>query len=92
MPQQIISLISDEINEIKDYGYQQNSLKEVKQIDRYTKCTVTDPCGLKIDLIEQFANIKKMYKDEKDNYIVYYDAKTMMPFAQSTFLTEDIAE
>jgi len=33
-----------------------------------------------------------MYKDEKDNYIVYYDAKTMMPFAQSTFLTEDITE
>lgn len=92
MPQQIIDLISDEINEIKDYGYQQNSLKEAKQIDRYTKCIVTDPCGLKIDLVEQFANIKKMYKDEKDNYIVYYDAKTMMPFAQSTFLTEDIAE
>ena len=92
MPQEIIDLISDEINNIKDFGYQQNSLKEIKQIDRYTKCTVTDPHGLKIDLVEQFANIKKMYKDEKDNYIVYYDAKTMMPFAESTFLTEDITK
>lgn len=90
MPQKIIDLISDEVRDNKNFGYQSNCLKEVKKIDHFEQYTVTDPNGLKIDIIEQNENIKKMYRNDIGNYTVYYDEKTMMPFAESTPLDETI--
>ena len=90
MPQKIIDLISDEVRDNRNFGYQSNCLKEVKKIDHFEQYTVTDPNGLKIDIIEQNENIKKMYRNDIDNYTVYYDEKTMMPFAESTSLDETI--
>lgn len=90
MPQKIIDLISDEVRDNKNFGYQSNCLKEVKKIDHFEQCTVTDPNGLKIDIVEQNENIRKMYRNDIDNYIVYYDEKTMMPFTESTPLDETI--
>lgn len=90
MPQKIIDLISDEVRDNKSFGYQSNRLKEVKKIDHFEQYTVTDPNGLKIDIIEQNENIKKMYRNDIGNYTVYYDEKTMMPFAESTPLDETI--
>lgn len=90
MPQKIIDLISDEVRDNRNFGYQSNCLKEVKKIDHFEQYTVTDPNGLKIDIIEQNENIKKMYRNDIDNYTVYYDEKTMMPFAESTPLDETI--
>lgn len=90
MPQKIIDLISDEVRDNKNFGYQSNCLKEVKKIDHFEQYTVTDSNGLKIDIIEQNENIRKMYRNDIDNYIVYYDEKTMMPFAESTSLDETI--
>lgn len=90
MPQKIIDLISDEVRDNKNFGYQSNCLKEVKKIDHFEQYTVTDPNGLKIDIVEQNENIKKMYRNDMSNYTVYYDEKTMMPFAESTPLDETI--
>lgn len=90
MPQKIIDLISDEVRDNKNFGYQSNYLKEVKKIDHFEQYTVTDPSGLKIDIVEQNENIKKMYRNDIGNYTVYYDEKTMMPFAESTLLNETI--
>ena len=90
MPQKIIDLISDEVHDNKNFGYQANYLKEVKKIDHFEQYTVTDPNGLKIDIVEQNENIKKMYRNDIGNYTVYYDEKTMMPFAESTPLDETI--
>ncbi|MBP5773856.1 MAG: hypothetical protein J6W35_07270 [Eubacterium sp.] len=90
MPQKIIDLISDEVRDNKNFGYQSNCLKEVKKIDHFEQYTVTDPNGLKIDIAEQNENIRKMYRNDIDNYTVYYDEKTMMPFAESTPLNETI--
>ena len=90
MPQKIIDLISDEVRDNKNFGYQSNRLKEVKKIDHFEQYTVTDPNGLKIDIVEQNENIKKMYRNDMGNYTVYYDEKTMMPFAESTPLDETI--
>ena len=90
MPQKIIDLISDEVRDNKNFGYQSNCLKEVKKIDHFEQYTVTDPNGLKIDIVEQNENIRKMYRNDIDNYTVYYDEKTMMPFAESTPLNETI--
>ena len=90
MPQRIIDLISDEVRDNKNFGYQSNCLKEVKKIDHFEQYTVTDPNGLKIDIVEQNENIKKMYRNDIGNYTVYYDEKTMMPFAESTSLDETI--
>lgn len=90
MPQKIIDLISDEVRDNKNFGYQSNCLKEVKKIDHFEQYTVTDPNGLKIDIVEQNENIKKMYRNDIGNYTVYYDEKTMMPFAESTPLDETI--
>lgn len=90
MPQKIIDLISDEVRDNKNFGYQSNCLKEVKKIDHFEQYTVTDPNGLKIDIVEQNENIKKMYRNDISNYTVYYDEKTMMPFAESTPLNETI--
>ena len=90
MPQKIIDLISDEVRDNKNFGYQSNCLKEVKKIDHFEQYTVTDPNGLKIDIVEQNENIKKMYRNDMGNYTVYYDEKTMMPFAESTPFDETI--
>ena len=90
MPQKIIDLISDEVRDNKNFGYQSNRLKEVKKIDHFEQYTVTDPNGLKIDIVEQNENLKKMYRNDMGNYTVYYDEKTMMPFAESTPLDETI--
>lgn len=90
MPQKIIDLISDEVRDNKSFGYQSNRLKEVKKIDHFEQYTVTDSNGLKIDIVEQNENIKKMYRNDMGNYTVYYDEKTMMPFAESTPLDETI--
>lgn len=90
MPQRIIDLISDEVRDNKNFGYQSNCLKEVKKIDHFEQYTVTDPNGLKIDIVEQNENIKKMYRNDIGNYTVYYDEKTMMPFAELTPLDETI--
>lgn len=80
MPQQIINEIAEEIDSFSKIGRFENDLYEAQNIDRFEKCLVDKKEGFKIDLNQQLENIKKLYRNDMDNYIVYYDAKTMLPF------------
>lgn len=90
MPQEIIDCISEEITTFSKLGYFENDLYEVETIDRMEKCTVLNPKGLKIDLIQQMQNIKKLYSNTKESFTIFYDAKTMIPFTNEKILDEKI--
>lgn len=90
MPQSIIDMIAQEMNDFSKIGKFENDLYEAQNIDRFEKCIVDKKEGMKIDLVKQTMNIKKLYNNEMDNYIVYYDAKTMLPFMFDKVLDEKI--
>lgn len=90
MPQKIIDTITAEIDTFSKTGYFENDLYEAQTIDRFEKCLVTKRSGLKIDLVQQTMNIKKQYRNDIDNYTVFYDAKTMLPFMTDKLLDEKI--
>lgn len=90
MPQSIIDMIAQEMNDFSKIGRFENDLYEAQNIDRFEKCIVDKKEGMKIDLVKQTMNIKKLYNNEMDNYIVYYDAKTMLPFMFDKVLDEKI--
>lgn len=83
MPEKIISAIVEEINEYKKIGYFVNDLYEINNIDRFEKCIVKKKDGLVIDLTEQNFNIKKYYRNDIDNFTIFYDEKTMLPFVSN---------
>lgn len=80
MPQKVINEIMREIDEMKKLGHFENDLYEAQTIDRMEKCVVTDQKGMKIDKLEQWKNIEKMYSDTQESFSVFYDSKTMLPF------------
>lgn len=90
MPKKIIDTIAEEITNFSQMGCFENDLYEAKCIDRMERCVVNDRKGLKIDLVQQMINIKKMYNNDKDSYTVFYDAKTMLPFMGQKELNEKI--
>ena len=92
MPQKIIDSIISEIDEFSKMGQFENDLYEIQKIDRFERCMVNKRGGLKIDMVQQLLNIKKQYQNEIDNYTIYYDAKTMLPFVQNHFLDEKILD
>ena len=73
MPQQVIDYIAQEIDSFSKAGRFENDLYEAQYIDRFEKCTVKDRKGLKIDLVEQMLNVKKLYNNEKSTFTVFYD-------------------
>lgn len=90
MPQKIIDEIAEEINNFSKIGRFENDLYEIDIIDRFEKCIVNKKQGQKIDLTQQLINLKKQYNNEKDNYTVFYDEKTMLPFLMDKFCSEKI--
>lgn len=90
MPQKIINEIIEEIDSFNKIGRFENDLYEIDTIDRFEKCIVNKKDGLEIDLTQQLINLKKQYQNEKDNYIIFYDEKTMLPFMLDTKLPEKI--
>lgn len=92
MPPQIIEQISNEIKSFKQIGHFSNDLSEAKTIDRFEKCVVTDQKGLKIDLINQFKNIQKKNENVFDNYSIFFDVKTLMPFLKKGEVTKQMFE
>lgn len=90
MPDKIINYILDEITQFSQIGEYQNDLYEIDKIDTFEKCVVKDPNGLKIDLLEQMQNVKKLYTNEMSTFTVFYDAKTMQPFMDKKVLDEKI--
>lgn len=90
MPQQVIDNIAEEIDSFSKAGRFENDLYEAQYIDRFEKCTVTDRKGLKIDLVEQMLNVKKLYNNEQSTFTVFYDQKTMLPFMGSKIIDEKV--
>lgn len=90
MPQKVIDLISNEIDVFSKIGQYENDLYEATHIDRFQKATVEERDGLKIDIVEQAQNIKKLYNNEMSTFTVFYDSKTMAPFISETNLDDKI--
>ena len=90
MPQEIVDFIAEEITDFSKTGHFENDLYEADVIDRFEKCVVKDRKGLQIDLVEQMQNVKKLYRNDKSNFTVFYDAKTMLPFMMEKILDEKI--
>lgn len=90
MPQQVIDYIAQEIDSFSKAGRFENDLYEAQYIDRFEKCTVKDRKGLKIDLVEQMLNVKKLYNNEQSTFTVFYDQKTMLPFMGSKVIDEKV--
>lgn len=91
MPQQVIDYIAQEIDSFSKAGRFENDLYEAQYIDRFEKCTVKDRKGLKIDLVEQMLNVKKLYNNEQSTFTVFYDQKTMLPFMGSKVIDEKVS-
>ena len=90
MPQKVIDLISNEIDVFSKIGQYENDLYEATHIDRFQKATVEERDGLKIDIVEQAQNVKKLYNNEMSTFTVFYDSKTMAPFISETNLDDKI--
>ena len=90
MPQEVVDFIAEEITDFSKTGHFENDLYEADVIDRFEKCVVKDRKGLQIDLVEQMLNVKKLYRNDKSNFTVFYDAKTMLPFMMEKILDEKI--
>lgn len=90
MPQQVIDYIAEEIDSFSKAGRFENDLYEAQYIDRFEKCVVKDKKGLKIDLVEQMLNVKKLYNNEQSTFTVFYDQKTMLPFMGSKIIDEKV--
>lgn len=90
MPKTIIEAIAREIDDFKKVGHFDNDLSESQRIDRFETCVVKDPAGLKINLLSQLDNIRKMYSNEKGTYSVLFDNKTMLPITRTTFMNQDM--
>lgn len=80
IPKKVINEIAEEIDTFKKIGYIENDLYEAETIDRFEKCIVNKRSGQRIDLYQQYLNLKKQYNNEKDTYTIFYDEKTMLPF------------
>jgi hypothetical protein len=80
MPQEIIDKVGTYIDEVNKIGTIQTSNYNVEVIDRQERCTVRNPKGLTISTNEQKKNLLRYYMNDKSSsYVIYYDAKTMMP-------------
>lgn len=90
MPQEVVDYIAEEITDFSKTGHFENDLYEADVIDRFEKCVVKDRKGLQIDLVEQMQSVKKLYRNDKSNFTVFYDAKTMLPFMMEKILDEKI--
>lgn len=90
MPEKIISAIAAEINDFKKVSRFVNDLYEINNIDRFEKCVVNKENGLVIDLTEQNFNIKKYYRNDKENFSIFYDEKTMLPFISDKIIFDKL--
>lgn len=80
MSSSIIQQVMAYINNLKQIGTIETQIYDTEVIDRMEKCIVTNKKGLKISTKEQKKNyFRYLQGDETSSYIIYYDAKTMLP-------------
>ena len=80
IPQDVINGIISMIDNLKKIGYIDTQIYDLEVVDRMEKCIVRNRDGLKISTAEQKKNLLRYYQDDRtSSYIIYYDAKTMLP-------------
>ena len=80
MPDIIVNKILSYIDELKKIGTIETQICDIESIDRFEKCIVKNKEGLIISTSEQKANLLKYYQNDKtSSYVIYYDARTMLP-------------
>lgn len=80
----LIERIKEEISTVVDYSVIEHDSYEIEVIDRMEKCTVLNEEGFSFDSTEQVKNIQKFYENNQDeNFVIYYDSKTMQPIANN---------
>lgn len=85
MPEIIGSRVFNYINEIKKLGTIETQIEDVEYNDSMQKAIVKDKYGLTISTAEQKKNLLRMYRgDYNSSYVIYYDAKTMLPLLHIT--------
>lgn len=85
MPDKVVTQILKYIDELKKIGTIETQIYETEVIDRFEKCIVKNKEGLIISTSEQKKNLLRLYQgDESSSYVIYYDAKTMLPLLNIT--------
>lgn len=85
LPEIILAKIFSYINELKKLGTIETQIYDTEVVDRMEKCIVKDRYGLTISTAEQKKNLLKYYRnDQTSTYVIYYDAKTMLPLLSVT--------
>lgn len=80
LPEMIITLIYKQITYMEQFGKIDSDNYDFEVIDRLENCFVENKNGMTIDLVEQYDNLLKYYKDDRSStYYIYYDPKTMQP-------------
>lgn len=80
MAQSVIEKIFSMIDSLKKLGHIETQIHDLEVVDRMEKCIVRNKDGLKISTAEQKKNLLRYYQDDRtSSYIIYYDAKTMLP-------------
>ena len=85
LPEVILAKIFTYINELNKLGTIETEIYDTEVIDRMEKCIVKNKNGLVISTAEQKKNLLKLYRnDQSSSYVIYYDAKTMLPLLSVT--------
>ena len=77
----VITKIFGKINEVKDFNSIDSSYYNLQTLDRMEKCYVTQDEGFTINIKQQIENLQRYYNNEKTNFTIFYDEKTMQPLA-----------
>ena len=80
IPNLIVENLISMLNTIDKIGKIETAINDIEVIDRMETCFVRDKCGFTINTNEQKQNLLKYYRNDQDSsYVIYYDAKTMLP-------------
>lgn len=80
MPEIINDTILSYVTNLKKIATIDTEIHDTEVVDRMEKCIVTKKEGLIISTKQQKENLLKYYSDDDScSYVIYYDAKTMLP-------------
>lgn len=85
MPDVIAKSIWDSIDSLKKIGSIETQIYDTEVVDSMEKTVVKNPYGLTISTAKQKENLMKYYRnDTTSSFVIYYDAKTMLPLFRVT--------
>ena len=80
----LYTLLMENINRVSDYYKIDTNNYKINAIDRMERCVASEK-GLIIDFNKQQENVKKYFKNIKDeSYFIYFDSRTMQPLVNNS--------